>query len=420
MNIMNQQHLSSWLIVDGFGSGKHYAKLLNELGIQVYHVQSVEEVADYFKKSFDKSQYSATFVHAGDYEKLLSELRLIQDLAVVVPGCETGVALADLLSEDLGTPTNGRFKSEARRNKFNMVESLQESGVRAARTFRVGSLAELEGISEALGLPAVVKPCASAGSDRVYICKTKAELVDGFNDIICNPTIFGATNTHVIAQQLLVGKQYIVNSISYDGRHFMSEIWEDNREDVGSAYIYNYERLLHDRGQLEQTLMEYTSAVLDALGVRYGPCHVELMVHEGVPTLIEVGARPAGGIQHEVLQDAQGYSHVSATIDCYLGRGLPPSYFDTKHAKHVVSVSLINRISGVLKGYRYIDKIEALASFRCLVGLPDIGAQLHVSRSLDTQPGILMLSHENLQQVLQDVDTFRAIEFDGIFELEGC
>jgi hypothetical protein len=85
-----------------------------------------------------------------------------------------------------------------------------------------------------------------------------------------------------------------------------------------------------------------------------------------------------------------------------------------------VSVSLINRISGVLKGYRYIDKIEALASFRCLVGLPDIGAQLHVSRSLDTQPGILMLSHANLQQVLQDVDTFRAIEFDGIFELEGC
>jgi biotin carboxylase len=420
MNHTNPQRSTAWLIVDGFGSGKHYARLLNDRGIHVYHVQSMEEVTPYFRKSFDESQYRGTFVYTGDYDRLVSELRSIQGLAVVVPGCETGVALADLLSEDLGAPTNGRFKTEARRNKFDMVEALREGGVRAARTYRVGSLAELENVSDALGLPAVIKPCASAGSDGVYICKTKAELVDAFHKTYRKPNIFGTVNEHLIAQQLLVGKQYIVNAISYHGRHFMAEIWEDNREDVGSAYLYDYERLLQDHGPLEKALMEYTSTVLDALGVRYGPCHVELMVQDGVPTLIEVGARPAGGIQHEVMQDAQGYSHVSASIDCYLDHGLRATYFDKEQAKHVVSVSLISRHAGVVKGYSHIDKIKALASFQCLVGLPDIGAQVHVSRSLDTQPGILMLSHASKQQVLQDVETFRAIELDGMFEFESC
>jgi len=418
MNQSTQSKPASWAIVDGFGSGKHYARLLNEKGIDVYHVQSTDVVTEYLRKSFDPRQYKALFAHTGDYEKLLNELRSIKDLAIVVPGCETGVALADLLSEDLGTPTNGRFKSSARRNKFDMVESLRASGVRAARTFSVGSLQELERIIGQLGLPAVIKPCESAGSDGVYICKTKEEIVDAFQKVHRERNIFGSVNERVVAQQLLVGKQYIVNTVSFDGRHAIAEIWEDNREDVGSTYLYNYERLLQERGRLEEALIEYTRTVLDALGVRFGPCHVELMVDDGVPTLIEVGARPAGGIQHEVMLDAQGYSHVSASIDSYLSSSLTQAYFDREGAKHVVSVSLISRHSGILKGYRNIEHIKALPSFKCLVGLPDIGSQVHVSRSLDTQPGILMLAHERKQQVLDDVVAFRAIEINGMFELE--
>ena len=33
----------SWIVVDGYSSGKHYAKLLNGLGIVVYHVQSMKK-----------------------------------------------------------------------------------------------------------------------------------------------------------------------------------------------------------------------------------------------------------------------------------------------------------------------------------------------------------------------------------------
>lgn len=416
MNQDPRNKSGSWLIVDGYGSGKQYVTLLSERGLNVYHVQSTENQTEYLRKSFCAQHYKANFVYAGDYAKLLYELKSIDNLSFVVPGCETGVALADQLSEDLGTPTNGRSKSSSRRDKFDMVESLRACGVKAARTFRVGSLEELEGISEELGLPAVVKPCESAGSDGVYICKTNAELVSAFHRIHRARNIFGSINESVLIQQLLVGQQYIVNTVSYDGQHAVAEIWEDNREDAGSTYLYDYELLLQERGLLEETLIEYTRSVLDALGIRFGPCHVELMVNDGVPTLIEVGARPAGGIQHEVMNDAQGYSHVSASVDSYLNRGLAESYFDRHSCKHVVSVSLISRRSGILKNYRNMERISALPSFKCLVGLPQIGSAVHVSRSLDTQPGILMLSHERKQQVLNDVDAFRLIELDGIFE----
>ncbi|MGB4074131.1 ATP-grasp domain-containing protein [Pseudomonas sp.] len=417
MNLTDQNKQVSWAIVDGYSSGKHFARLLNEKGISVYHIQSMSEILEYDLKSFDASQYKANFAYSGDYGTLLEEIRSIENLTVILPGCETGVALADLLSEDLGTPTNGRFKSESRRNKFDMAESLSIEGVRSAKTFRVESEVELERAAEQLGLPAVVKPCASAGSDDVYICKTKDELFKAFQKIHRKTNTLGLVNDAVLVQQLLIGKQYIVNTISYGGQHFIAEIWEDNREDVGTAYIYNYERLLLSHGPLEQALVDYTKSVLDALAVRNGPCHVELMVNNGVPTLIEVGARPAGGIQHQVMSEAQGYSHVSATIDCYLEHGLTQEYLNKKSAKHVLSVSLISRRSGILKGYNNLDKVEGLSSFQCLVGLPNIGSQVQITRDLETSPGILMLSHESEQQVLGDLDTFRSLELNGMFDL---
>ncbi|HZS80292.1 MAG TPA: ATP-grasp domain-containing protein, partial [Herbaspirillum sp.] len=233
------------------------------------------------------------------YEKLLNELKAIDSLEVVLAGCETGVKLADQLSEDLGLPSNGRLKTEARRDKYAMAKALTSAGLRSAKTYLVDSLAELENALNELGLPVVVKPCASAGSDDVYICRTKDEVVDAFKRVHLKTNTLGLVNKGVLLQQLLLGRQYIVNSVSYAGKHFAVEIWEDNREDAGSAYIYNYERLLLSYGQLEKDLVEYTKAVLNALGIRNGPCHVELMVNEGIPTLIEVGARPAGGIERD-------------------------------------------------------------------------------------------------------------------------
>ncbi len=408
-------NMGAWVIVDGYSSGKHYSRLLRDRGIEVYHVQSMPEILEYDRNSFDESQYARNFVFAGDYSLLLDELKNI-NISVVLPGCETGVCLADKLSEDLGAPTNKTEKSEARRDKYAMADALHSAGIRAAKTYKVKSQDELNLAVEYLGPPVVIKPCASAGSDGVFICKSLKDIEQSFNNIHLKRNSLGGLNDEVLVQQLLEGKQYIVNTVSFSGRHYAVEIWEDNREDVGSAYIYDYEKLIVNYTSVEANLISYTFEVLDSLGIKNGPCHVELMVKDGVPTLIEVGARPAGGIQHSVMQEAQGYSHVSATVDLFLNPQVADSQTSAPK-KHVLAVALISRQSGILKGYSSMDSVTSLLSFKTLTGLPSPGDYISVTRDIETQPGLLMLSHESESQVLGDLQEFRALE-KNLFLLE--
>ncbi|UFX44293.1 MULTISPECIES: hypothetical protein [Bradyrhizobium] len=54
-------------------------------------------------------------------------------LEFVIAGCETGVELANLLSERLGLPSNGTALSAARRDKARLADALGAAGVRSIR-----------------------------------------------------------------------------------------------------------------------------------------------------------------------------------------------------------------------------------------------------------------------------------------------
>ncbi len=59
------------------------------------------------------------------------------NIIAAIPGAETGVALADALSEALGVVTNGTELSAARRNKYLMGEAVRDAGVRAVMQLKV-------------------------------------------------------------------------------------------------------------------------------------------------------------------------------------------------------------------------------------------------------------------------------------------
>lgn len=87
----------------------------------------------------------------------------------VVAGAETGVELADALSEGLGLRTNGTTGSICRRNKYHMGERVRDAGVRAVKQKLCRSLQDvcifLDDLCESgKPLKCVVKPVQSAGS----------------------------------------------------------------------------------------------------------------------------------------------------------------------------------------------------------------------------------------------------------------
>ncbi|OCX24818.1 ATP-grasp domain-containing protein [Pseudomonas graminis] len=408
--------IESWLVVDGYSSGALYAPLLRKKGYNVYHLSSTErsEHADRLTSTFVADDYDRTFYHNGDVDQILSQISCIEGLRYIVAGCETGVELADIMSSALGLVGNGCELSTARRNKLLMAQALLAKGVRAAQSFEVSSIDELLNIENTLGYPLVVKPLSSAASDDVYICHSPDEARAALSRILGKRNVLGIFNSTALVQQLLRGTQYVVNTASSAGQHNIVEIWKDHRFDKGSAYVYDREELQPRLGH-EQEVVDYCKQVLDALDITYGPAHIELMVDQGIPTLIELGTRPAGGIQHDVMTDAQGFSHVDATISVLVG---DLEWIDLTHqatTKAVYAVALVSDVDGYLKGYKNLDTVKGLASFKTLTGLPAIGSKLSITRDIASQPGLLMLSNDDSDQIRADYDTFRTLERHGFF-----
>lgn len=112
-----------------------------------------------------------------------------------------------------------------------------------------------------------------------------------------------------------------MDSISYHGAHRATCLWRyDKRPTNDAAFVYYGLRLFEtpDRAR-EEALAAYAHACLDALGIRSGFSHAEVMWLEGEdrPCLVEVGARPHGGEGTFVaLTEAPiGYNQLSVALD---------------------------------------------------------------------------------------------------------
>jgi hypothetical protein len=111
-----------------------------------------------------------------------------------------------------------------------MVERVRSRGIPTAESIVSDDEATIVAWADAgKRWPIVVKPVASAGSDGVAFCDDTAEARAAFRQIHGQPNQLGGLNRSVMAQERLYGQQYFVNTVSRNGRHYVSEIWKDVR-----------------------------------------------------------------------------------------------------------------------------------------------------------------------------------------------
>lgn len=219
-------------------------------------------------------------------------------LVGVVSGSELGVEACDRLTELLELPTNGSALSEARRDKSLMQDRVRSAGLRAAKQVRASSWAEVEQFLDWTSMPlVVVKPARSAGSDHVVKAGSTAQARAAFDAILGAPNALGGVNAAVVVQEFLEGKEYVVDSVSRHGVHKVVAIWlYDKRTFCGHDFIYFGQRCISgtDADGPGPGLASYAAAVLDALGMREGAGHAEIIQTPSGPCLVEVGCRPQG------------------------------------------------------------------------------------------------------------------------------
>lgn len=409
----------SAVIVDAFSTGARLAPRFAAAGLPVVHVQSSPRLPGFYLRGFRPEHFVENVVHDGDLEATLARLAP-HDPAFVVVGSEPGVPLADAVSERLGLPSNGTELSLARRNKHEMATALRHAGLRAIEEVKTGKVAEaIAWVDGADRWPVVVKPLDSAGTDGVTICEDAAAIEAAFAAILGRPNALHGANEELLVQELLRGTQLFVNSVSWDGVHHVSEVWRDNKLRLPENFIYDYEELLERHGPQQDQVVPYVEKVLEALGIRYGPAHTEVMLTETGPVLVESGARMHGSVPDEIV-DRCTPSHQTLTAEAYLDPGSVARRaarpYELKAGAYCVM--LISRDEGTIVSADGLRKIEELPSFAGTISMLGPGDRLKRTVDLFSCPGIIYLVDPDRARLEADYDRIRALDVAELFELE--
>jgi len=406
-------------IVDATSSGALYPAAIRARGFESLHVQTLDPYPPLYQPSFVRGDHAANIVFAGDLQECARRVAAHRPVCVI-PGTETGVFLADSLSELLGLPTNGTKLSPARRDKLVMQQMIAKAGVRSIPSHAAADWASIEAWIDRLGqLPIVLKPSASAGTDRVFVCKTLAQAEGAFRSIVGAANIVGHRNDTVIAQQYMQGVEYMMNTVSCAGHHLMTDSWRMNKV-VGQHPVYEYGQLQDPTSALHQQLFDYTCSVLDALGIRFGAVHTELMLTDEGPVLIEAGCRVDGQKSPVLAKAALGYSQIEVTLDAHLH---PEAFFARLATpaqalpRQASRVELICPRSGRVTGLPRLDEVRALRSFFQIALSIHVGDQAARTIDMMTCPGFIDLVHEDPRVIEQDYLRIRAWEADNFYEL---
>jgi len=407
------------VIVDAYSTGARLAPRFAEAGLRSIHVQSSPDMPDFYLRSFRPEDFAENIIHEGDLDVTVARVRA-QDPAFVVVGSEPGVLLSDALSERLGLPSNGTELSRARRDKHEMAKALRAAGLRAVEEMKSADAAEAAAWAAERGeWPVVVKPLDSAGTDGVVLCEDPAAVEAAFAAMLGRPNALLGANTELLVQEFLQGTQLFCNSISWEGTHHISEIWRDTKRRVKGNLVYDFEDLLPRHGEQQDQVAPYVERVLDALGIRFGPAHTEVMLTADGPVLVESGARMHGSVRDDVI-DRCTPSHPTVVAEAYLDPASVARRAERPYELKARSrcVMLISQHEGRIVSAEGMRAVEALPSFAGSIAVSQPGDTLERTVDLFSCPGMIYLVDPDPERLRADYERLRELEAGGLFELE--
>ena len=403
------------VIVDGFMTGNTIADEVRRRGLACINVMSSSTIPQILQKSLVPKKFIENHLYGGSIRDLADKLSGFRVVAVL-PGAETAVELTEKLAFELAIPCNDPTTTHLRRNKYAMIESLRKAGFNTAKQCVAIDAAEI--ISwrnqQRLSWPVVVKPIDSAGTDSVTMCFSDRQIEEAVARIIGQVNILGKTNSCALAQSFLDGTEYVVNTLSWNGIHGVTDVWRyAKREVAGAGRIYDRDELISADGELQNALIDYVVRALDVLGVKYGPSHCEIMMTQRGPALVELGARVQGSINVQFMQRCIGSDQLNQAIDLYRERdGITGRFLcATKLKEQGMRVEMISEVDGILRDRAsFVSAIEALPSyFSHYLNCQELQPIRRTVDLADT-PGEVLLVHRNQEQLMHDYALLRSME----------
>ena len=402
------------VIVDPYSSGALFAPAFRDEGVPVVAVTSGPEPPEVYASSYQPADFAEIIVFDGDPAPVVARLREIRPRCVVA-GCESGVELADMIAPQVVPEfSNTPEHAAARRHKGAMAAAVAARGLPITPQICTAEPAAVQTWIERHGLAGqdlVIKPPKSVCTDGVVRLPGGAGWRDAFKELAGKTNRLGIVNDRLVAQQYMVGTEYVVDTFSHDGRHTVVDVCRYHKINNGPYMaVYDCMEWLPPDDPVLDDLLPYAIAVLDAVGIRYGSAHIEIMQTADGPRLIEIGARPHGGGHPKFCQVATGDSQIARTVRYFTGEEPPPPGYQL--LSHMLVVFHIARQAGTVRNADSLKAIDSLPthhfSVRHIADGQWVGMTKDLFNSFDL--GFAVFTHPDRDRLWADYRAVRRIE----------
>jgi len=415
------------VIVDPFSSGG--IPLIDDLrdsGVFIICILSSKLLNVLWTVQWKPELYDGSLEHEN-IEDTLAFIKSFEgvDVKAIFPGSEPGVLLAEELQAHFSSVGRNSGPSDKRRHKYEMHRALRENGIRGMVEILTGDVEEaLRWIRKTTSYPVIIKPPMSAGSEGLYYCHCDQDVREAFLSQANHFNILGLLNAKLLVQEFLDGAEYVVDAISYEGKHLIVAIWRYSKlkDKDAKSITYEYTDFLPYEGEVQDQLREYIVPTLDALGVRFGATHTEIIIDSRGPCMVECGARLHGGVGPVGTTVATGFSPVSLLTDIALhdARLFNDLYKRNGYIlkKFTFFVDLRNfKYEGVLIKSIEEEIRKNLPTARYIHSQP-AGSRIEITRDMISSPGYCLMSHPSRKVLMDQYAALRAMEDGDLYIVE--
>ena len=277
----------------------------------------------------------------------------------VVAADDAGVMVASLAGTTLGLAANTPDAAEATRDKLLLRSRLATTEVPQPR-FAVlePTRSSAEEASNAVGFPLVVKPLSRSASQGVIRVDRPQDLpptIDRVREIIGDRR----RSQRLLLEAYLPGDEVAVEGIIGNGELMVLAIFDKPDTSEGPSFpetILVTPSRLSDESQ--QECIRVAKAALRGLGLTHGPVHIELKIHDGRASVLEVAARSIGGLCSRSLN----FGLMGTTLESLILRNAvgmdKPELRREQHASGVLMIPIPR--SGILSSIQGIDQTRTI------------------------------------------------------------
>jgi biotin carboxylase len=248
----------------------------------------------------------------------------VDSLAVdgIVAVADRPTLLAALTAQKLGLPYHPAGAVAACRDKHRMREIFGLAGLPIPNHQLVPVDSDPGPIADRSTFPCVLKPLGLSASRGVIRANNRTEFVAAFERIrriLEQPEIqhlHEAWNDSIQIEQYIEGREYALEGLMTAGELQVLAVFDKPDPLEGPFFEETiYVTPSREPAQVQSAIIATAKEAIRALGLRHGPVHAEMRVNSRGVYMLEVAARPIGGLCARALRFDTGGTTASTTLE---------------------------------------------------------------------------------------------------------